>query len=116
MEEQRFFAAVIEQERVAALQSRHHLAFARLLGNQEADGVLRARVGGPAADVDSLGLRRRVVQHVGVHAVVVDDDLGLLQALVAPQRNQVRRARSRANQINDGSHGGILAGLGGLEA
>ena len=59
VQEQRLFAALIEQKRIAPLQSRHGLAFARLFGEQVTDGVLIARLGRGAADVDALGVFRR---------------------------------------------------------
>ena len=45
MQEQRFLAAAIEHERVAPLEPRHHLSFARLLGEQVADRLLLQRLG-----------------------------------------------------------------------
>ena len=64
VQEQRFLAAVIEQERIAPLEPRHGLAFARFLGQQVADRFLIARLGRGAADVDPLGMRRRDVEQV----------------------------------------------------
>ena len=55
VQEQRFFAAAIEEERIAELQARHHLAFAGLLREQVADGVLVGGLTGRPADVDALG-------------------------------------------------------------
>ena len=85
VQEQRFFAALIEQERIAPLQPRHGLAFARLFGEQVADGILIARLGRGAADVDALGVLRRSVQQIGMHEVIEDHHVGLLQAAVAAQ-------------------------------
>ena len=58
VQEQRLFAAAIEDERVAPLQPRNELAFARLLDEQIADRFLRHRLRRRGADVDQLGARR----------------------------------------------------------
>jgi hypothetical protein len=62
VQEQRLFAAAIEDERVAPLQARDGLAFARLLGEQVIDRFLRHRLGRRGADVDELGARPRMHQ------------------------------------------------------
>ena len=49
VQEQRFLAAAVEHERVAPLQARHHLALARLLGEQVADRFLLERLRAPPA-------------------------------------------------------------------
>ena len=111
VKEERLFSALIEQKRIAPLQSRHGLAFARLFGEQVTDGVLIARLGRGAADVDPLGVFRRNRQQIGAHEVIEDHHVGLLQAAVAAQGDEVGRAGTGANQIDRGSHGGILQGL-----
>src|SRR5262245_46070854 len=75
VEEQRFFTTAIEHERIAALQSRHQTAFARLLGDQQADGFLRHRLTRRAADVDQLGPRARVFQQAHRDQLVVNHDV-----------------------------------------
>ena len=75
VQEQRFLAALIEQERIAPLEPRHRLAFARLLREQVADRILIARLGRGAADVDALGVLRRDVQQIGMHEVIEDHDV-----------------------------------------
>jgi hypothetical protein len=62
VQEQRFLAAAIEHERVAALQPRHHAAFARFLGDEQADRFLRHWLARRAADVDQFGAWSRVLQ------------------------------------------------------
>ena len=83
MQEQRFDAALIEHERIAPLQPRDQLVLARLLGDEVADRFLIEPLGRGAADVDPLGAGRRQVQQARMDEVVVDDDVGLLQAAEA---------------------------------
>ena len=66
VKEERLFAALIEEKRIAPLQSRHGLAFARLFSEQVTNGVLIARLGRGAADVDPFGVFRRNRQQVGL--------------------------------------------------
>ena len=66
VKEQRLFAPLIEQKRIAPLEPRHGLAFARLFGEQVTDRVLIARLGRGAADVDPLGVFRRDRQQLRV--------------------------------------------------
>ena len=105
VQEQRFLTAAIEQERVAPLETRHDLAFARLLGQQVADRFLIALFGRRAADVDAFGIFRRHGEQVGMHEVIEDHHVGLLQAAVAAQRDQIRRAGPRTDQVDSRSHG-----------
>ena len=79
MQEQRFLAAAVEHERIAPLQPHDGLALARLLGQQETDGVLIERFRRRRSDVDQLRVRPREAQQAAVHAVVVDDDVRRLR-------------------------------------
>ncbi len=79
VEEERLFAAAIEEERVALLQPRHDPAVARLLGEQEADGILIGGLTGRPPDVDALGLARRQIEHPRVHRAVVNHHVGRLR-------------------------------------
>ena len=76
VQEQRFLAAAIEHERVAPLQPRDDLAFARLLGEQVADRLLRHRLRRRGADVDQLGAALARASAAAARRVVVDDDVG----------------------------------------
>ena len=62
VQEQRFDSALVEHERVAPLEPGDQLALARLLGDQIADGFLIETLRRRAADVDPLGVRRRLVE------------------------------------------------------
>ena len=86
MQEQRFRAAAIEDERVAPLQPRDDLAFARLLGEQIADRFLFERLRRGDADVDLLRVRPRVAQQPRVHEVVVEHDVGRLRGTAGRAR------------------------------
>ena len=112
VQEQRFLAALVEQERIAPLQPRDGLALARLLGEQEADRILIARLRRGAANVDALGMLGRDCEQVGMHEVIEDHHVGFLQAAKPAQGNQVGRAGSGADHIDDRFHTGILQGLG----
>ena len=103
VQEQRFFAALIEQERIAPLEPRHRLALARLLGEQIADRVLIARLGRGAADVDALGVLGRDLEQLGMHEVIEDHDVGFLQAAIPAQGDEVGRAGTGADQVDRGS-------------
>jgi len=62
---------VVEHERVAPLQPRHHFALARFLGEEIADRFLLERLRRRAADVNGLGVGARVSQKPGMNEVVV---------------------------------------------
>ena len=81
MQEQRFGAAAVEDERVAPFQPRDDLALARLLGEQIADRFLLERLRRGDADVDLLGVGPRVAQQARVNEVVVEHDVGRREAL-----------------------------------
>ena len=77
VEEQRFRAAAVEHERIAPLQPRDGLAFARLFGEQVADRFLLERLRRGGADVDLLGVAAAPERSSrGVHEVVVEHDVG----------------------------------------
>jgi hypothetical protein len=103
VEEDGFLAAAVEDERVAPFQPHHNLAFARLVGEQVADGVLIERLGRGGADVDALGIRTGAPHRRGGHAVIVEDDIGIGHAIPAAHRQQRRIARSRADDVNEWS-------------
>ncbi len=112
VQEQRFLAAAIEDERVALLEARHDLAFARLLGQQEADRVLVGGFAGRAAHVDALGPARGQIEDARVHRVVVDHDVGRTEAALAPGGDETGCARTRANQIHQRLHRGAILSRG----
>ena len=92
-------------ERIAPLEPRHGLALAGLLGEEITDGILIALLGRRRADVDALGMRRRDVEQLGIDEVIEDHHVGLLQAAVAAQRNEIRRAWPGADQVDGRTHG-----------
>jgi hypothetical protein len=108
VQEQRFLTAAIKKERVAPLETRHDLALARLFGQQVTDRLLIARFGRGAAHVNAFGAFRRHGEEVGMHEMIEEHHVGPLQAAVAAQRNQIRRAGPRTDQVDSGCHDGIL--------
>ena len=86
VQEQRFRAAAIEDERVAPFQPRDCLAFARLLRQEIADRFLFERLRRRAADVDFLRVWPGVSQQPGVNQMVEEDDVRRLEALAGRGR------------------------------
>ena len=85
VEKQRFGSAAVEDERIAPLQTRDRLAFARLLREQITDRFLIERLRRRHAHVDLLGVGARVAQHSRVHEVVVQHHIRRCQALLPAQ-------------------------------
>ena len=76
-----------------------------LRDEQVVDLVLRQRfVLRRLAGEDALGARRGVVEQRGVGEAVVDDDLGLRQAVAAGERQQAGVAGSGADQGDEAAH------------
>ena len=98
VQEQRLFPAAIEDERIAPLQPRDGLAFARLLGEEVVDRFLRHRLRRCRADVDQLGARPGMRQQPAGDEVVVDDHVGDPQAFESEDRDQPRIARAGADE------------------
>ncbi len=108
VQEQRFFAAAVEEERIALLQPGHDLALAGLLGEQEADGVLVGVLTGRAADVDPLGVARRQVEHARMHRAVVDHHVGRFEAPLSAHGHEPRPAGPGADQIHQRFHVSVI--------
>ena len=47
-----------------------------------------------------------------MHEVIEDHHVGLLQAAVAAQGDEIRRTGPGTDQVDSGWHGGIVANLG----
>gem|GEM_PF-3377343 len=92
-------AAAPEDERVAALQAHHALAFAREAHQQVIDVLLRQRVlRALLAGVDALGLQAHQVEDRLRHQAVVHHHVGLLHEAQRAEGEQVRIARTGADQ------------------
>jgi hypothetical protein len=100
VQEQRFLAPAVEHEGIAPLQARHGLAFARLVGDQEADRVLVERLRRGGADIDALGFGPRHPQQARVHPMVVDDDVGGPQEALPANADQGRIPGARPDEVN----------------
>jgi hypothetical protein len=100
VKKQRLFASAIEDERVAPLEPRDDLAFARLFRQQVADGLLRQGLWRCRPDVEQLGARACMVEQTRRNQMVMYDDVGGPQQLEAGYRNQARVSGPRADQIN----------------
>ncbi len=74
-QEERFFTAATEDERVAAFQPHHPLALSCPVDEQLVDRLLVSSVVGLLANVDPLGSRRGERQEACVGETVVDDDV-----------------------------------------
>ncbi len=90
VQEQRFLAAAVEDERIAPLQTHDSLAFTRFLDQQQADGILFQRFRGSRANVDAFGAGLRQAQQASMHAMVVNHDIRRLQK-PAPAHGDERR-------------------------
>ncbi len=102
VQEQRLLPAAVEDERVAPLQPHDRLAFARLLGQQQADRILFQRFRRRRADVDALRVRPGGTQQPRVDAVIVDDDVGRFEVALAANGDQRRIAGARSDDVDAG--------------
>ena len=91
--------AAPEDERIAALQPQHALAFARQR-NQRARNIalLAGAFAGALAGIDELRARPRQLQQRLVDQRVVENDVGAGDGVQSQRRDQARIARSRACQ------------------
>ena len=111
----RLFAAAAEHERVAALEADHAPAGAGRLDHLQMDaGDALGMAAGQLIDADQLRLFRRVFQQTGGHETVVQNQIGLGQALDGAEGEQTGVARPGADQ-GDGRrwvHGDPLFAVG----
>ena len=95
VQEQRFLTAAIEQERIAPLQPRDDLAFARFFHEQVVDGFLVERLRRAEPDVDLLGFLPRIAEQSRVHEMVVEHDVGGGEVARAACADETRDRRGR---------------------
>ena len=100
VQKQRFRAASIEDERIAPLQPGDRLAFARLFGQQIADGFLFERLRSRTADVDLLRVRSCVAQQARVNKMIVKHHVRRLEALESADRDEPGITGSGADEIH----------------
>jgi len=100
VQEQRFLAAAVEHEWVAPLEAHDRLPLARLLGEQQTDGLLLQRLGSRRADVDPLRTGPGLAKQPHVDAMVVDDDVRGLEVPLAPHADERGIARARADDVD----------------
>jgi hypothetical protein len=98
---ERFFSTAAEDERVATLQS-HDPAAAACRPDQQPDDELLAdgRTPGAFPDENPLG-RRRKIERIAIHERVVEDEVGLREALDRTPRQQVGIARTRTHERDE---------------
>ncbi len=104
VKEQRFLSAAIEHERIAPLQSRHRLAFARFLDQQIVDGFLIERLRRRQADVDFLSVLAGIAEQPRVDEVIVEHDVGRGEMAQTAGGDKSRVTWACADQVDDGSH------------
>ena len=109
MQEQRFFAAAVEHERIAPFQPHDRLAFTRFLGQQEADRILVERLRRRRADVDLLRARPRRAAAAARAPMVVDDDVRCLETALAAHADERRIARDRRRRYRHTEYSWFLS-------
>ncbi len=97
VQEERFLAAAVEDERVTPLESRDELSLAGFFGEQERDRILRGIALGGRADLDLFGVDRRQPQQARRRAIV-NDDIGVRQDASAAYADEPRIAGARADE------------------
>ena len=109
LEQQPLLAAAAEDKRVAALEAHDRLAFFCLIDEQLVDVRLLHRVVARGlADVDELRIARRPAEDAVIREAVVDDDLGLLQAVHCLEADEAVVPRTRPDQIYHTCHNKTL--------
>ena len=103
VQKQRFLASAIEDEGVAAFEPRHQLPLSRLLGKEKRNRVLLHRLTPGAADVDQLGSLARLFEHSRRDLVIVNHDVGALEAFKPVHGDEARIARAGPDQVNSRS-------------
>ena len=100
----RLLTAAPEDVRVAPLQAHHRLAGAAELDEEGVDLLLRHRgLSGLLADVDKLRFGPRVFQQALRGEPVVDDGVGLFQALYAPYGEEARITGAATDEVDQDS-------------
>ena len=108
LERGNFFLGATEEHRIAAFEANDDRVSLRRVDEPFVDELLRGGVFPAAfADGDLFGAggeRHRI----GMHQRIVEDDVGLREQFRRAQREQVRRAGSGANEIDDAAHAASL--------
>ena len=109
LEQQPLLAAAAEDKRVAALEAHDRLALFCLIDEQLVDVRLLHRVVARGlADVDELRIARRPAEDAVIREAVVDDNLGLLQAIHCLEADEAVVPRTRPDQIYHTCHNKTL--------
>ena len=104
VQEQRFGAAAVEDERIAPFQARDRLPLARLFREQIADRFLLERLRRGDADVDFLRVGPGVPQQARVHEMVVQHHVGRGETLEASNRDQSGIPGAGAYEVDGAWH------------
>jgi hypothetical protein len=98
----RLFPPSTEHEGIAALQTHHRFAGVRPVDQQAIDLALRRIFAlAPAPDIEAFGALRSMPKQQRVGEKVVQDHLRLLKAFPAAQRQELRVAGTRSDQVDD---------------
>ena len=102
-----FLTAPAEEEGVAPLEAHHALSGGGVL-HQQGVGLLLLEGVPPRglARIDDFGACRHMPQEFGVGEVVVEDDLGLLEAIAAPERDESRVPGAGSDEMANAPGGG----------
>jgi hypothetical protein len=100
VQEQRFFAAAIEDKWITALQPGDQLPLASFVREEERDRVLLHRLTAGAADVDQLSARSRLLEYSCGNLVIVNDDVSATQALLAMDGDEAGVSWPGSDQIH----------------
>src|SRR5438309_1616534 len=94
----RFLRTSSKNERVAAFQPAHGLAFTSFLDHEPLDAfLLDVFVSRFFADVNNLGIVASFVEQSSIDQSIVQHDVGFTQARQPPHGDQVRISRPRAD-------------------
>jgi hypothetical protein len=100
VQEERFFASAIENERVASFEPRDELALASLVSEEKRNRILLHRLPAGAPHIDQLSSLACLFQGPRWNLVIVDDNVGAPQALEPMHSDEAGISGPGPNQVN----------------